>query len=433
MGGRHGQKGAGAVLLLRCAVAFAAAAVLAPLAWGLLPRLWGWEPMVVSSGSMAPSIRTGDVILVAPVPDGGLRAGAVVTYSAGGHLITHRVVGRDSAGAYVTKGDANRQPDSQPVPREQVVGEVRLLVPGLGWPALRAAQSPVAAAGLAGTVLVALLAGLGSRRRGRRPARSLAAVGVVVLILCLGTLTQAAFSDKTYNLANNLNTRADFFAFAVKATAPVSYWRLGETSGTVGQDAMGTAPGNAPLTHGGGITLGRPGAVLGDPNAATQYSSAGKSTAANVAALSMAGDFSVLAWAKASSYPQVTNGRIVCKYDGTILNYLLAWDSTGRDMRIAADNTAGTRYTAQATVPNDGAWHLHVGTFDVSTSTLRLYRDGVMVNSAAFTGTPRPNLSAMTIGNNGGSSMTGDIDEVAIWDKALSAADILRFYAISTL
>ncbi|MEM7338191.1 MAG: hypothetical protein AAF467_06065 [Actinomycetota bacterium] len=39
-----------------------------------------WEPLIIESGSMAPSIRPGDVVFVAPVGDETIAQGAIVTY-----------------------------------------------------------------------------------------------------------------------------------------------------------------------------------------------------------------------------------------------------------------------------------------------------------------------------------------------------------------
>src|SRR3954463_8284562 len=54
----------------------------------------------------------------------------------------------------------------------------------------------------------------------------------------------------------------------VRAGAPVSYWRLGETSGTVAADQQ--APSN-PGTYLGGVGLGAPGALVGDPDRAAAF------------------------------------------------------------------------------------------------------------------------------------------------------------------
>lgn len=78
---------------------------------------------------------------------------------------------------------------------------------------------------------------------------------------------------------------------------------------------------------------------------------------------------------------------------------------------------------------NNGEWHLFVGTHDQS--TVKLYVDGdVEIVSAAAVGARHPTTSEFTIGNLIGTSIrwTGSIDEVAIWNKALSAAEVMALY-----
>ncbi len=108
----------------------------------LVPALFGWRPLVVSSDSMSPAIRAGDVVVTspsrgaAPAGEGRLLAvGTVVAFRDDGRsrLVLHRVAGV-SDGAYRTKGDANRVIDSAPVPAERVEGVARLLIPWAGLP-----------------------------------------------------------------------------------------------------------------------------------------------------------------------------------------------------------------------------------------------------------------------------------------------------------
>ena len=106
-------------------------------AWAVLPALLpGWRSVVISSGSMSPSIRTGDVVVVAPSDGQGLSPGTVAVFSdpAVSGTVTHRIVGVNPDGSYRTKGDANPEADSTPFSPEQVVGVGRLVVPYAGLP-----------------------------------------------------------------------------------------------------------------------------------------------------------------------------------------------------------------------------------------------------------------------------------------------------------
>jgi signal peptidase len=79
-------------------------AVAAPLAFHA-------RPLTVLSGSMEPTLATGDVVVAKRILPADARVGDVITYrSPGGALITHRVRGIHARGSrfeVVTKGDAN--------------------------------------------------------------------------------------------------------------------------------------------------------------------------------------------------------------------------------------------------------------------------------------------------------------------------------------
>jgi signal peptidase len=115
-------------------VLVAAAAVL--LTAGPLPSLTHLRLLIVRSDSMAPAMRTGDLVVQRDVASGaalGLAPGGLVTYRAGGKLIPHRIVAVAPDGAYVTKGDNNPQADVAPVPAADVAGTPILTVAGLGF------------------------------------------------------------------------------------------------------------------------------------------------------------------------------------------------------------------------------------------------------------------------------------------------------------
>jgi len=109
-----------------------------------LPRLRTLTPLVVLSGSMEPYFNPGDMVLIEPVNASGVQIGDVVAFhptwakgkEASDTLYTHRVVGviRNSTGLYfVTKGDNNKEDDPRPVPAQNVVGKVTIVLPYLGY------------------------------------------------------------------------------------------------------------------------------------------------------------------------------------------------------------------------------------------------------------------------------------------------------------
>lgn len=90
-------------------------------------------PLVVTSGSMSPSINIGDIVLVSLEYEHVNVGDVIVFYDEYlGALITHRVVDVTSEG-YITKGDANPQADPAIVERDAILGKVVLTIPALGW------------------------------------------------------------------------------------------------------------------------------------------------------------------------------------------------------------------------------------------------------------------------------------------------------------
>lgn len=147
---------------LRHSLAAAARIVLATLVgllvWTVLPIILGWQSSVVMSGSMAPAIRTGDVVLTREVPTDQLQPGHVLLVEdpdARGSRVLHRYDHADEDGGLVLRGDANQQEDSAPVAAEDVRGVGVLRVPWVGLPYVWAAEGRYAPVGL--TVLAILL------------------------------------------------------------------------------------------------------------------------------------------------------------------------------------------------------------------------------------------------------------------------------------
>lgn len=99
-----------------------------------VPRVIGFEPYAVMSGSMEPEIQTGAMAYVRPCRGEDLADGDVAAfYDDIGNVVIHRVMSnRIVEGELVTKGDANGSPDMNPVSYDDVIGSVGMSVPGLG-------------------------------------------------------------------------------------------------------------------------------------------------------------------------------------------------------------------------------------------------------------------------------------------------------------
>lgn len=98
----------------------------------LMAFLFGYQPYVVLSGSMEPSVRAGSVIF-ADTRFREINANDIITFQNGSGTVTHRAVQVNENGAIITKGDANKTEDPVPVSASQVVGIVRFSLPCLGY------------------------------------------------------------------------------------------------------------------------------------------------------------------------------------------------------------------------------------------------------------------------------------------------------------
>ena len=95
-----------------------------------------WRPVAVATGSMEPVIAPGDAVVVAPAQPEKLQAGDIIQFRREGMTVVHRIVEvtetPEGELAFVTRGDNNNAPDTDPVAAQDVLGRVVLVVPGLG-------------------------------------------------------------------------------------------------------------------------------------------------------------------------------------------------------------------------------------------------------------------------------------------------------------
>lgn len=93
---------------------------------------------IVLTGSMEPSIKPGDIVLLAPTPRTQPKMGDVVAYTArrfDGQSVgtfTHRIIGGDSQSGFIVKGDANPAPDVQKPTNQDISGVVFFVIPMIG-------------------------------------------------------------------------------------------------------------------------------------------------------------------------------------------------------------------------------------------------------------------------------------------------------------
>jgi signal peptidase I len=91
-------------------------------------NVFGRSLLTVVTGSMEPSLHTGDYIYVKKVPADELEVGDVITFRSeegdvSGKLVTHRINEITPEGDFITKGDANTIADSKRIRQDQIIGK----------------------------------------------------------------------------------------------------------------------------------------------------------------------------------------------------------------------------------------------------------------------------------------------------------------------
>jgi signal peptidase I len=102
----------------------------------IISPFFGWRTEVVISGSMEPALQTGSVVIVRPVDPDTIQNGDIIMFFSPDKksLTTHRVVKTEPEPGlgFITKGDANHNPDITPVIPAQIIGIVAFNIPYLG-------------------------------------------------------------------------------------------------------------------------------------------------------------------------------------------------------------------------------------------------------------------------------------------------------------
>jgi len=91
----------------------------------------GVRSFLVQSGSMEPSIMTGDIVLINSQPQ--YSKNDVITFKdTQNRVITHRIVNIEND-KISTKGDANRTSDPETINSKMILGKVIFVIPKIGF------------------------------------------------------------------------------------------------------------------------------------------------------------------------------------------------------------------------------------------------------------------------------------------------------------
>nr|WP_281492818.1 beta-N-acetylglucosaminidase domain-containing protein [Micromonospora sp. MH33] len=211
----------------------------------------------------------------------------------------------------------------------------------------------------------------------------------------------------------------------VTGADPAGYWRLGDVPGS--NIAVDSSPSGENGTYLAGAHPGAEGAITGDRAADL---SAGYVEAPRNPRTNLQGAFTLEAWVKLDTLAPAPGQAIIESYTGPAINgyalrvadgVLQAWSlgAAGKGYGLV---TGRTRLTANE-------WHHVAAVFDGS--RLTVYLDGVADNSAATSVSPGSGTASVKLGGRGDDTyqrLQGDLDEAAIYGRALTAAELEAHY-----
>lgn len=220
---------------------------------------------------------------------------------------------------------------------------------------------------------------------------------------------------------------ADYRAL-VLGDGPISYWRLGETSGTTAVDEVGTT--NATISA--NVVRGRTGVVAGNTAMGFLGSPSGTRVVVGSASAIRPAELTAELWFRCDGSncgDQTVDGPQLFRW--RTYGFALALDNATLAPRtyVASRGVGDNETLIHGRPANDGAWHHIVATRDDQAFTL--YVDGVKVRQTSTTGSIRYGSGGAAIGRDGNHDsdyFRGDIDEVAIYGRALAASEILEHY-----
>jgi len=215
---------------------------------------------------------------------------------------------------------------------------------------------------------------------------------------------------------------------ATSDTGLAGYWHFDESTSTLAYDASGKGN-NGTLTNGptwqsgasckAGSCLNLSGAVVRqgtqiNDNSSIQFGS---------------GSFTILAWINSTQTGQWK--RIVTKRGSASAWYSMALNS-GKLTAEFYGTLQGANRQSVKTV-NNGIWHQVVTEYDAANQNINLYIDGVLDSSFSNNLGSTSNNQILEIGTWGteaydSGSYTGLIDEIRVYNRALSAQEILDQY-----
>ncbi|TME31075.1 MAG: DUF1929 domain-containing protein [Chloroflexi bacterium] len=241
----------------------------------------------------------------------------------------------------------------------------------------------------------------------------------------LAASTTYRYQVRATDAANNRSAYSSIASATTQGTLSglVAAYAFGEGSGTTTADATGkghtgTLLGGATFTasgkYGNGLSL----------NGSTAYVDLG-----NAADLQITGSMTWSAWVYASANP-ADDGQIVAKSNGAGWQFKTSPDTGPQTFGVGVSpNSSSLTQRYSKTVRQLGTWYYVAGVYNAATKGLDIYVNGVLDNGTLRGTIPTSQYNNagehVVIGRRtGGYYFPGTIDELRLYNRALSQAEI---------
>jgi hypothetical protein len=208
---------------------------------------------------------------------------------------------------------------------------------------------------------------------------------------------------------------------AVLAHSPAAYWRLASAADSSGHGNTGS--------FAGGVTLGASG-LINDPNTSASFDgNDDRMYFSDSASLSPTAAISLEAWIRPNAVSTASGSawHLISKWN-TALLYIAGGASPKFVFSLYNTGTSsyGSNVSSTTTVRAAVTYHV-VGTYDGT--TMRLYVNGVLEGSVARSGSVNDSTYGGVLAGGGWGTLPspafqGRLDEVAIYGRALTAAEV---------
>lgn len=125
------------IFVLICAISYLISSYRVYKGKEIIPNILGLYGFTVSTGSMEPTIKTGDYLISRKIKSDDIKVGDIITFIEEDTIITHRVseiiTNQDEETMFITKGDGNNVEDDTTVMSENIISKYIFKIPMIGY------------------------------------------------------------------------------------------------------------------------------------------------------------------------------------------------------------------------------------------------------------------------------------------------------------